>query len=218
MLLGKRLETSINTAVVLNEHEVPELDDTVIADIDEFPSRTVRRKVDMDFGTGTARAGLTHLPKVVLVAELQNMGGDNVGLFLPDFKALLVVLVNGRIKPLFWEFPYFGQQFPGPADRLMLVIVAERPVAEHLEKGVVVSVAPHIFEIVVLAGGPDALLGIGRTYVLPCAFAEKHILELVHPGVGEQKRRVFGRNDRSRTDDPVFLVRKKVQKRLPYFS
>ena len=50
-------------------------------------------------------------------------------------------------------------------DGLALEVVAEGPVAEHLEEGVVVGVAPHLLEVVVLARDADALLGVGGARV-----------------------------------------------------
>ena len=41
---------------------------------------------------------------------------------------------------------------------LLLEVVAEAPVAEHLEEGVVVEVLPHVVQVVVLPARTDALL------------------------------------------------------------
>ena len=52
--------------------------------------------------------------------------------------------------------------FPGKlldkADGLPLEVVAEREVAEHLEKGVVAGGVADVFQVVVLAAGAHALL------------------------------------------------------------
>ena len=45
-------------------------------------------------------------------------------------------------------------------DRFLLEVIAERPVAEHLEEGVVVGVLADVVEVVVLAAGADALLRV----------------------------------------------------------
>jgi len=75
-------------------------------------------------------------------------------------------------------------------DRLGLVVIAERPVAEHLEKGVMVGVAADRFEVVVLARDSEALLAVHHAHRLRRADSEEVILERHHPGVGEQQRRV----------------------------
>ena len=53
-----------------------------------------------------------------------------------------------------------GQQFPRPGDGLGLEVVAEAPVAQHLEERVVVGVVADVFQVVVLAAGADALLAV----------------------------------------------------------
>ena len=47
----------------------------------------------------------------------------------------------------------------------LLEVIAEAPVAEHLEERVVVGVFAHIVEVVVFAAGADALLGVRDTRV-----------------------------------------------------
>ena len=58
-----------------------------------------------------------------------------------------------------------GEQLPGEADRLLLEVVAEGEVAEHLEEGVVARGAAHLLEVVVLAAGAHALLRRGGASV-----------------------------------------------------
>ena len=53
----------------------------------------------------------------------------------------------------------------------------------------VIGVLADVLEVVVLAAGPDALLGVGRPRVGARAPAQEDVLELVHPRVGEQQRR-----------------------------
>ncbi len=72
-------------------------------------------------------------------------------------------------------------------------VVAEAPVAEHFEKGVMPAGAADIVEIVVLAAGADAFLGVGGAGVGAFFLAEEDRLELVHPGVGEEQRGIVER-------------------------
>ena len=60
-----------------------------------------------------------------------------------------------------------------------------------------------------LAADADALLRVGRPDVLPRSGAQEDVLELVHPGVGEEQRRVAVRDDRSARDDPVAAARRR---------
>src|SRR5437870_658537 len=94
--------------------------------------------------------------------------------------------VNRGVKTLRWKFPAFNNQFPRPFDRFLLEIIAEAPVAQHFEERVVISVEPDVFEIVMFAAGPNALLGVGDAWRFPgrLLLTKKDRNELVHAGVG----------------------------------
>ena len=100
-------------------------------------------------------------------------------------------LVNGGVESFGREFPAPNDQLPRPFDRFLLEVIAEAPVAQHLEKGVVVGVEPDVFEVVVLASGADAFLGIcgARWIEAGSLLAEKDRHELVHAGIGEEEIR-----------------------------
>jgi hypothetical protein len=79
-----------------------------------------------------------------------------------------------------------GQQLPRVADRAFLEVVAERPVAEHLEERAVPRGLADLFDVV----GADALLVVGGARV-----GRRHVAGQVgneghHPGDDEQQRRV----------------------------
>ena len=125
------------------------------------------------------------------------------------------------------ELPDFGDEFPGPVDGLLLEVIAEGPVAEHLEEGVVVGVEADVFEVVVFAAGADALLGVGGAGVaagdgagpfgnVGGALAEEDGHELVHAGVGEEQVGRIG-HQAGRGHDGVPLRLEEVQERLSYF-
>ena len=57
----------------------------------------------------------------------------------------------------------FGKQFPGPVYGLGLEVVAETPVAEHLEHRVVVGIVANLFKVVMFSADSQALLRVGRT-------------------------------------------------------
>src|ERR1051325_234423 len=103
----------------------------------------------------------------------------------------MVGLIDRRKKALFLNPPHGGQKLPGPLYGFALIIVAERPIAEHLEEGVVVGVPADLLQIVVLSAHPDAFLRIYGPSVAPSPRPEENVLKLVHSGVGEQKRRIF---------------------------
>ena len=59
-------------------------------------------------------------------------------------------------EPLGVELHVLGDELPGEVDRLVLEVVAEREVAEHLEEGAVAVGAADVLEIGVLAARAQA--------------------------------------------------------------
>src|SRR5207302_1380485 len=84
----------------------------------------------------------------------------------------------------------------------------------HLEERVVAGGASHIFEVVVLAARPHALLAGRRARVRPPLLTEEYALELHHPGVREQERRVVAGDERRRGDTGVPVALEVPQERL----
>ena len=126
----------------------------------------LRAQVDVDLAVRAAGAGLGHLPEVVLAPEEQHVVREHARLLAPDVgrlvvardDALLVLEARSPTGGRLGRPQTLGQQFPGPGDGFLLVVVAERPVAEHLEEGVVRVVAADVVQVVVLAGHAHALL------------------------------------------------------------
>ena len=120
-----------------------------------------------------------------------------------------------RIKSLRREFPFLHDEFPRPINRFLLEIIAEAPVAEHLEKRVVISIEADIVEVVVFAAGADTLLRVRRATrnVRTFCLSEKNRDELVHAGIGEQKVRRVG-HERTRRNYGVLFRLEEVEERL----
>ncbi len=203
MLGRQRRQGAIRPAIKLDKNEVPYLYNIRRTLVYKPAAALVRRAVIVNLGAGAARAGFAHFPEVILLIAHVNVRRVDVRLRAPQRRRLVVrrqillhvALKDGRVQPAFLHAPHFRQQLPRPADRLLFEVIAERPVAEHLEERVVISVLAHIVEVVVLAAGSDALLRIGRALVRPRACAEKYVFELIHAGVGEQQGRVVMRHD-----------------------
>src|SRR5262249_27223935 len=104
-------------------------------------------------------------------------------------------------------------------DRFFFKIIAETPVAEHLEKRVVIRVEADIFEVVMFSSGANAFLRIHDAGRVPerLLLPEKNRHELVHAGIREQQIRRVGQKRRRRHNRVLFLA-KKIEKRLPYLS
>jgi hypothetical protein len=104
-------------------------------------------------------------------------------------------------------------QLPGEADRVALEVVAEGEVAQHLEERVMPRGVPDLLEVVVLPArrartSATSSRAACRRGVL---HAEEHLLELDHPRVHEQQRRIVRRHERRARADHVLLAREVVQ-------
>ena len=126
----------------------------------------------MELAAGSAGACFAHHPKIILLVSHDDVdGGIEPGFledtgpngmsFLVEFGRIAFLgLVHGRIETLRWEFPNIHEQFPAPFDGFLFEVVAKRPITEHLEESMMVSVETHIFQVVVLPSGPNALLSV----------------------------------------------------------
>jgi len=167
--------------------------------------------IDMNLRARAARPGLAHLPEIVLGAASQNPLARQIAKLEPRLLGFVVVRVNGRPQALSRDAPALVDELPVELDRVALVVVAERPVAEHFEERVMVRVAAHRFEVVVLAGNPEALLAVDDAGSGGRADTEEIILERDHPGVGEEQRRVALGDQRRRGHDLMAAFLEKIE-------
>ena len=219
--LRKLVHDAALVAVELHENEVPDLDVAVAV----FLGAPRRAALDLvavvveDFGAGTTRPRVAHHPEVVghvagalVVADADDALGGNADFLVPDVVGLVVLGIDRDPELFGGQHEVLRQELPGEVDGVMLEVVAEREVAEHLEERVVAGGVADVVKVVVLAAGADALLGRRGAGVRALVEAEEHVLELVHAGVREEKRRVMGGDDRARGDDRVALAFVEVQK------
>ena len=221
--LGQPVHRSRVVAVELHEDVVPDLDVAVavLVGAARRAAGDVRAVVVEDLGARAARAGVAHHPEVVgriaralVVADAHDALGRHADLAVPDVVGLVVLGVDRDPELLGRQLVDLGQQLPGESDRVLLEVVAEAEIAQHLEEGVVTRGVADVLEVVVLAAGADAFLRRGRPRVRPLVEAEEHVLELVHAGVGEQQRRVVARHHRARRHDGVALALEELQEGL----
>ena len=146
--------------------------------------------VHVDLGAGAAGAGAAGGPEVVFHAEDLHVLGVEA-LVLPDRAGFLIIGVRGDPQLLGIEAVTTfglrrGQQLRGVVDRLLLEVVAEGEVAEHLEEGAVTGGLADLVDVerahALLVGG-HALVGRGL-------LAEQVRDERHHAGDGEQRGRV----------------------------
>ena len=154
-------------------------------------------EIDVDLGARTARTGVAHLPEVVLVAQTVDAVVGKPGDLAPERPGLGVRMMHRDPQPLRVDpqIPGTGHELPREGDRIALEVVAEREVAQHLEEGVMPCGVAHLLEVVVLAAGPHALLVGGRASVVTMLLSQEGALELHHAGIGEQQRRIVGRDE-----------------------
>mmetsp|Transcript_136892 Transcript_136892/g.425291 ORF Transcript_136892/g.425291 Transcript_136892/m.425291 type:complete len:213 (+) Transcript_136892:2805-3443(+) len=187
--------------------------------------------VVVDLRARPARARVAHLPEIVLHVERQNLALRKV--LLPDVPGLVVsrdvgllgvTAVVGRIQAGRVNLVDLGQQLPSPADGLLLEVIAEGPVPQHLEEGMMVHILAHILQVIVLPTRTDALLGIHGALQLGegvawVDLADKDRLELVHASVDEEQGRIVVRHDGGGRDEGVVaLLRKEIDEGLADFS
>ena len=164
----------------MNENEIPNLDATRVFLVHQLTACVaVRCEIDMHFRARPARTGVAHHPEIVCFSTVENVDGRIEIGFAKQSRPMIVRFLielarfartrflNGRVKPLRRKFPAINHEIPSPLDRFLLEIIAEAPVAEHLEKSVVIGVEPDVIEVVVFAAGTDAFLRVGDTRRLP---------------------------------------------------
>ena len=180
-------------ALKLHEHEVPDLhDDPRLAqDLEALgvqrPTLTIRAQVIVELRTGAARARVRHLPEIVPVAQAEDPRRWHPCLRLPELEGLVVGVMNGHIQTVRIHSQRLCQKGPCILDGLLLEIVPEGEVAEHLEEGVVTRGLTHLLKIVVLPPCADTLLRRDRPRAGRFLLAGEEILELNHPRVRKQK-------------------------------
>ena len=236
VLGGEIDEGAVGVGVELDEDEVPDFDAARVALVDEVAAGDLARdvevaragrEVDVEFAARAARAGVAHHPEVVLFVAVDDVvGGVEAGCD-EDFRPVLVRLaveaggvagagrVDGGVDARGGKLPALDDEFPRPFDGFLLEVIAEGPVAEHLEKSVVIGVEADVLEVVVLAAGADALLRVGgaRGRVGARRLAEEDGHELVHARVGEEQIGRVGQQ-RAGGNDGVLLFLEEIEEGL----
>ncbi len=154
-----------SAAVKLHEYQIPDLDEAAARIRGELLVlaallRSFEAQVVMDLRTRTARTGLAHLPEIVFLVQPENALLRNARHFLPELLGFVVFAEDRDVQPVLRHAEPLrtGHQLPGKRDGILLEVIAEREIAEHLEERVVAARVADIFKIVVLAAGAHALL------------------------------------------------------------
>ena len=163
--LRQRRELAVGRAVELHEHQVPDLHPAIAVGVGRArrAARNVRAMVEEDFAARAAGAGVAHLPEVVgaaarLVADAHDLVGRQADHLVPEVEGLVVGLVDRDHEARRIDLQRAGDEVPGEANRVLLEVIAEGEIAEHLEEGVMPGGVADVFEIVVFAAGAHAAL------------------------------------------------------------
>ena len=125
----------------------------------------------MNLAAGTAGAGIAHFPEIVMLVSGQDMVLREVaapgleGLRVKKRPVFLRALENCGIEFRPVNLIHLCKQLPGPVDRLILEVIAEAPVAEHLEHGMMAAIVADRLEVIVLAAYAEAFLRVRSTGV-----------------------------------------------------
>ena len=220
--LGQRHQLPGGGPIELHEDEIPDLEPAVaVTGRSEtrtpgllLPAGNVVALMEVHLGAGSAGAGIAHGPEIVLLPQSEDAVVAEAGDPLPQPVGLVVVREHRRLEPVLGQAEVGGQEFPGEGDRVVLEIVAEGEVAQHLEEGVMTGSAADVLEIVVLAPRPDTLLGGDRALIGALLLAEEDALELHHPRVGEEEGGILGGHERRRAHHGMPVAREIVEKLL----
>ena len=209
---GERGAGPVGLKIELHEHEVPDLEQIArLAERHELvevqlpfpaPRFPLPAGVNVDLRARPRGSGVAHLPEVVFVPQTEDAPVGDAGDLAPQPPGLVVLVVDrdgeaGGVDP---QPVRGGHPLPRVGDRLLLEVVPEGEVAQHLEEGVVAGGMAHLLQVVVLAAGANALLAGGRAGIVAALHALKHPLELHHPRVGEQQGGVVRRHQRRAGD------------------
>ena len=219
-LEGQLRTRPLERLVELHEHEVPDLQPARaglgVVGHAARAFRVLDAAVEVDLAVGSAWAGVSHAPEVVVVAVVDvtpagHAFGRQADLVAPDGPRLLVVGVGRGGQAIRGDAQVLGQELPGPVDGLALEVVAEGPAAEHLEERVVARGASDLLEVVVLAGYAQAPLRVHGAGVGARLDSSEDVLELDHAAVGEEQRLVARRHEAGAGHDLVAALLEEAQ-------
>ena len=205
----QRRQGARRVAVGLHEHQVVELDEAaVVLQVDRVIA-PLGVEVVVDLRAGAAGAGGARGPEIVGLVHADDPLGVHPHPIAPDGRRLVVLAEDTHHQMPGIEAKHPGAQLPGPRDRLLLEIVPEGEVAQHLEERVVTGGAAHVLDVV----GADALLGRGGPGGRPGRLAKEHRLERQHAGDREQHGGVV-RHQGTAGHPPVAPLLEEAQERL----
>ena len=205
---------AVAIVVVLGENDVPDLHEAVALAAHDIlrPAAVLLAAVIINLGAWAAGAGAM-LPEVVRLPEPVNALRRDVHVVEPDMVRLVIPLVNRGVQALRVQTHARCQKLPRPRNRLLLEIIPEGEIAQHLKEGAVARRLADILEV----AGADALLAgrdpAARRNLLP----RKVGLERRHAGIDDQQAVVVVRHQRETVHAQTSLLLKERQEHLAQF-
>src|SRR5208282_5114469 len=179
----------------------------------------------MDLAARAAGAGIAHGPEVFLQAQhFEDAILRSAHVCPVDFGVVVTfehlaganfrAAEDGEIEPILGNAEPLrgGDQFHGKFNGFFFEILPEGKIAEHFEKGMVAVGEADVLEVVVLTAGADAFLGGGGALVGALLEPQEDVLELVHPGVGEEEGGVAQGDERGAAHALVAALLEEAQK------
>ena len=222
ILLGQRLKGAVGLFVVLHEHVVPDL---------QIPAagaggRAVRAAGllvgdDEHLGIRAAGAGdARRAPPVVFLGQEEDViirhaaPAPQLGAFLVA-GAVRITREHREGQTVLGQAQVFraGEEFPAPGNHLLLEIVAQRPVAQHLKEGEVAEIA-HVVNI----AGAHALLHVRQAVAGGVLRAHQIGHQRMHARGGEQHRGVVFGNHRRAGNHGMAVALEKLQEHRAQFG
>ena len=209
--------------VELGEDDVPHLDVPVTVaahGAGGLAAAPFRAPVVVDLGAGAAGAGAV-LPEVILLAELVDAVGGDADLLVPDAEGLvvggggLVAFKHGGVEAVGLQPHPFGggEELPGPGDGLLLEVVPEGEVAQHLKIRAVAGGVADVFNV----PGADALLAGAHPAARGLLLPLEPGLHGGHAGVDQQQGGVVLRHQGEAGQAEMALGFEEGEKHLPQF-
>ena len=218
--LRQRHERAVLPVVVRLEDEVPDLEvpPAVLARVALVrPGPLLRAAVHEDLTAWATEPRGTRGPEVRVVpfrqvAEPEDLlRWQQAKLLGPDVEGLVVVEVDRRDERPRIDLEPRREELPAPGDGLLLPVVADAEVAQHLEERVVVRVGADDVEV----GGAEALLHRDEAFGGRLLRAEEVRHDGLHPRAGEEDARVV-LQDQRRAGQPVMPLLFEELRRPPF--
>ena len=132
------------------------------------------------------------LPEVILLTEADDALGGNAYLVVPNVVCFVIVEIYGHPQLVLWQLKHLRAEFPCPRNSLVLKIISEREVSEHLEICTVARGDTDTLDI----RGTDALLTGGHAVARRLHLTGEVFFQRGHTRIDEQYGLIVDRYER----------------------